>query len=105
MPTRTLDLFAEFRCLTSGLAVPCGNSLLGALTYHGLDGISALEKDHMRALALRGGLYTADERRALLTYCESDVAALAKLLPVMLPKIDLPRALLRGRYMAVTALI
>ena len=32
-----------------------------------------------------------------------DVAALERLLPAMLPKIDLPRALLRGRYMAAAA--
>ena len=29
--------------------------------------------------------------------------ALARLLPAMLPKIDLPRALLRGRYMVAVA--
>jgi hypothetical protein len=38
-----------------------------------------------------------------LDYCETDVAALERLLPVMLPRIDLPRALLRGRYMAAAA--
>src|SRR5438093_1376155 len=27
MPARVLDLFAEFRCRTSGLTVPCGNGL------------------------------------------------------------------------------
>ena len=43
------------------------------------------------------------ERAAILDYCESDVAALARLLPAMLPNIDLPRALLRGRYMAAAA--
>src|SRR5688500_13104738 len=53
MPAKTLDLFAEFRCLTSGLTVPCGNSLLGALTYFGLDGIAATEKESMRQLAIR----------------------------------------------------
>ncbi len=57
----------------------------------------------MRELALRGGPYSSSERGALLDYCQSDVDALAKLLPVMLPKIDLPRALLRGRYMAAVA--
>jgi len=36
-------------------------------------------------------------------YCEGDVIALGKLLPVMLPRIDLPRALLRGRYMAAAS--
>ena len=43
--------------------------------------------------------------RLLLDYCETDVVALSKLLPAMLPKIDLPRALLRGRYMAAAAKI
>jgi hypothetical protein len=43
------------------------------------------------------------EQAALLDYCESDVAALARLLPAMLPAIDLPQALLRGRYMAAAA--
>jgi len=32
-----------------------------------------------------------------------DVAALERLLPTMLPRLDLPRALLRGRYMAAAA--
>ena len=102
-PARILDLYAEFRCLTSGLTVPCGNTLLGALSSFGLDGLAAFEKDSMRELALRGEPYTPDERHALLDYCASDVDALARLLPAMLPRIDLPRALLRGRYMIAVA--
>ena len=40
----------------------------------------------------------------MLDYCESDVLALAKLLPAMLPELDLPRAVAcRGRYMAAVA--
>jgi hypothetical protein len=105
MPARVLDLFAEFRCVTNGLPVPCGNGLLGALAYFGLDAIEGAEKEAMRDLAIRGGPYTAEERQALLDYCESDVVALAHLLPAMLPKLDLPRALLRGRYMAAAAQI
>src|SRR5438105_4207074 len=31
MPARALDLYVEFRNLTSGLTVPCGRGLLGAL--------------------------------------------------------------------------
>ena len=105
LPARVLDLFVEFRCMTNGMTVPCGNSLLGALAYCGIDGMAVIEKDAMRELAIRGGPYTAEERQALIDYCESDVVALAKLLPVMLPKIDLPRALLRGRSMAAAAKI
>jgi DNA polymerase I len=103
MPARVLDLCAEFRCLTSGLPTPCGKGLLGALSHFGLDGLAAAEKDAMRELATRGGDHTAEERRALLDYCQGDVDALARLLPAMLPHLDLPRALLRGRYMAAVA--
>ena len=94
-----LDLFAEFRNQTNGIAMPNGAGLLGALSYYGLDGIGAVEKEEMRALVLRGGPWSIAERLAILDYCESDVAALARLLAVMLPRIDLPRALLRGRFM------
>jgi hypothetical protein len=103
MPLRVLDLYVEFRTLTNGRSLPHGNGLLGALAYFGLDAIEAAEKDAMRALALRGGPYTPAEREALLSYCESDVSSLARLLPVMLPTLDLPRALLRGRYMVAAA--
>jgi hypothetical protein len=103
IPARILDLYAEFRNLTSGLPVPCGHGLLGALAYHGLDALDAGEKDAMRQLAVRGGPFTAAERTALLDYCQRDIDAVAKLLPAMLPRIDLPRALFRGRYMAAAA--
>lgn len=105
MPERILDLYAEFRNRTSGLAVPCGHSLLGAQAYFGIDGIETTEKEEMRALAIRGGPYSDCEQAALLDYCQTDVDALAKLLPAMLPELDLPRALLRGRYMAAAARI
>jgi hypothetical protein len=103
MPERILDLYAEFRNHTNGLPVVAGRGLLGALAHLGLPAVDAAEKDEMRALAMRGGAYTADERDALLAYCQSDVDALARLLPAMAPRLDLPRALLRGRYMAAAA--
>jgi DNA polymerase I len=103
VPERVLDLFTEFRNRTNGVPTENGSGLLGALAYHGLDGIGAVEKDEMRALILRGGPWSDAERAAILDYCESDVAALARLLPAMLPYIDLPRAPLRGRYMAALA--
>jgi hypothetical protein len=105
MPARVLDLFIEFRCLTNGRETPAGDSLLGALTYYGLDNIGAAEKEEMRELILRGGPWTQAEQTAILDYCESDVEALARLLPRMLPRIDLPRSLYRGRYMTAAATI
>jgi hypothetical protein len=105
MPERILDLFTEFRARTNGLPTPAGASLLGALTYFGLDAMGASEKEDMRALIQRGGPWSDDERAAILAYCEEDVTALERLLPAMLPRIDLPRALLRGRYMAAAAIM
>jgi DNA polymerase family A len=102
-PNRVLDLFTEFRAHTNGLATVAGAGLIGALTHFGLDTIGAEEKDGMRKLILRGGPWAEQERADILDYCESDVVALQRLLPAMLPHVDLPRALLRGRYMAAAA--
>jgi hypothetical protein len=100
-PANILDLFVEFRDRTNGLATPAGAGLIGALTYFGLDTIGTTEKDEMRATILRGGPWS--ERESILDYCATDIEALERLLPAMLPQIDLPRALLRGRYMAAAA--
>ncbi len=102
VPKRILDLWTEQRGQTNGqLGVQRG--LLNTLAYYGLDCIAATEKDEMRQLAMSGGPYTESEEVDLLDYCQTDVDALADLLPRMLPNIDLPRALLRGRYMAAVA--
>jgi hypothetical protein len=103
MPARVLDLYAEFRLLTSGRPAPCGNGLVGALAAFGLPLLDALHKEDMQRLAAAGGPFDPWERRELLDYCMRDVDALAGLLPAMLPHIDLPRALLRGRYTAAVA--
>jgi DNA polymerase-1 len=99
LPENVLDLYVEFRCLTNGTTPPNGAGLLGALLYFGLPTISAQHKDAMRDLTLRGGPWSQQEQLDLLDYCETDVSALELLLPAMLPTLDLPRALMRGRYM------
>lgn len=103
MPENVLDLFAEFRCMTNGTALPCGAGLLGALAYFGLDAIEAADKEAMRDLAIRGGPWTNEERRQLLDYCESDVRSLESLLRVCVQHVDYGSALLRGRYMKAAA--
>jgi DNA polymerase I len=57
----------------------------------------------MHHLVLAGGPWSHNECLAILDYCQTDSDALARLLPVMGPHIDLPRALLRGRYMSASA--
>jgi DNA polymerase I len=106
MPENVLDLYAEYRNRTNGLpSFPGSRSLLGAMKFFGLDSITGDHKDEMRLLALRGGPYNDGERLVLLEYCQSDVDALLPLLKAMLPEIDQPRALIRGRYnIAVAAM-
>jgi DNA polymerase I len=110
-PTNILDLFTEFRDRTNFTRkkgdkksiLPAGRGLVGALTYFGLDALAVEEKDRLRLLSLRGGPWTESERRELLDYCATDTLPMEQLLSAMLPRIDLPRALLRGRYMAAAA--
>ena len=103
MPERVLDLFAEFRDRTNGLITPAGAGLLGALAYFGLDGLAATEKKELQEAIGNGTWCGRFSPQEVLNYCETDVAALTRLLPAMVPKIDLPRALLRGRYMSAAA--
>jgi hypothetical protein len=103
MPPRVLDLFAEFRCRTNGLPTPGGASLLGALAYFGLDTVGGTEKRELQE-AIGGDTWRDHFAQAdILDYCERDVLALTRLLAAMTPKIDLPRALLRGRFMVAAA--
>jgi hypothetical protein len=102
-PANVLDLFTEFRAHTNGTDWLEGRSLLAALQYFNVDGIGAVEKQGMRELILRGGPWSEEQRTAILDYCASDVYALERLLPRMLPEIEVPRALQRGRYMKAAA--
>jgi hypothetical protein len=47
-----------------------GNGLLGALAHFGLDGVGVGEKEEMRRLVLSGALWSAQERAAIIEYCE-----------------------------------
>jgi DNA polymerase I len=105
MPVNVLDLFIEFRNRMNGLTTPAGAGLVGALTYFGLDTVGATEKKEMIERILLGEPYPNGERVAILDYCAGDVAALERLLPAMLPQIDLLRAPFRGRYMKAAAAI
>lgn len=107
MPEHVLDLFAEFRALTNGLTTwdgtPAPASLIAALKHHGLDSMAVIEKQSMIDLIKRGHPFTAAEQAAILDYCSQDVYALEKLLPAMLPGIDIPYAIFRGRYSKAVA--
>jgi DNA polymerase-1 len=102
-PRYVLDLFTEFRARINGLQG--GASLINAATHFGIDAIESCAKKVMVATILRGGPWSTEEQAEILTYCESDVVLLERLLPAMLPNIDLPRALLRGRFMKAASAV
>ena len=52
----------------------------------------------LRDRILAGGPWSADDKASILDYCETDVVALAHLLPLMLPEISVPRAIHRCRF-------
>jgi DNA polymerase I len=103
LPDNVLDLYVEHRVDTNGDKTPCGDGLVGALAMRGLSHIDAGEKDAMRKLVCEQQHWSPEEQRNILDYCASDVEGLAALLPKMSARIDLPRALLRGRFMGAVA--
>jgi len=107
MPAKVLDLSPQFRNITNGVTLPDDprdkkgkgkKGLIGALRYYGIETVGATYKDAMQKRVMEGWPYTEREREQILTYCESDVTALKRLLPEMLPRIDLPIALYRSEF-------
>jgi DNA polymerase-1 len=97
-----LDLYIEFRHYTNDGSVEERDKgffgLGGALRYFLEDGIDSAHKQDMRDRILQGPPFTADERNAILDYCELDTRSLARLVTHIVPTIrSLPHALLRGK--------
>lgn len=105
MPGRVIDLYAEFRCLTNGSVLNVGTSLLDAAAHYGCPAMPASHKERMRTLVLTGGPFSAEEREVILDYCMEDVEMTAVLYRRMLPEINVPAALERGRYSKAVARI
>jgi len=109
IPENSIDLYSEFRWLTSGLPPRWNNgqrkgaySLTRACAFHGLVHASADTKDFMREIAIKGDP-TPEQLERLVDYCQDDVEATARLFLAMADKIDGPRALLRGAYCVAVA--
>jgi DNA polymerase family A len=105
VPVNVLDLSPVFRNLTNGRFTPEGKGLIGALRYFGLDAIGSKQKDAMQKRVMQGWPFTPEEREQILLYCYSDVDALVRLLPKVLPEINLDVALYHGEFAAVSALM
>jgi hypothetical protein len=88
LPARVLDLSPVFRSVVNGYETPHGKGLIGAQMYFGIDPISTKYKDSMRDRILAGWPFSPEERGQILSYCASDIDALAPLLAKMLPSLD-----------------
>ena len=115
-PANVLDIYVEVCAAINGSplwppSVPEGKKkkkgrpgLLAALSLFGLPaGMATAEKDEMRDLIIHNTEYTEEQRRAIQIYNQHDTDGTVALLAGMWPSIDLPRALLRGRFMATVA--
>ena len=105
LPLRVMDLHAEFRGRTNGLATPHGDGLYGALAWEGLDPAPAAERPSLVALAALGGPRTDDQHRAMLRHHGNRVDAMCGLLEASIHETDLDGAVFRGRYMVAVARI
>jgi hypothetical protein len=95
----------EFRNLTNGLVALKYTGLVEVLRRYRLPSITAAEKAAMIEDLLAGGPWSEEEQHAILQYCMSDTQALAQLVPVLAPHINLAQALQRGRYIKNLAVV
>jgi DNA polymerase I len=102
LPQAILDLHIEFKRKMNGRLTDCPESLAGALMAHGLDAADAPCPRHVRLL-VQARESQSSWQRAARGYCNASTWALRRLLLAMLPTLDLPRALFRGRYAAALA--
>ncbi|MBM3301262.1 MAG: DNA polymerase I, partial [Deltaproteobacteria bacterium] len=75
LPQNILDLYVEFVLVTNGTYPVAGTGLIGALTHFGLPSITVHEKESWRGLIVSGGPWDEEQKRGILSYCESDVEA------------------------------
>jgi hypothetical protein len=109
-PACALDAYIEFRHYTNDGSIKSGDrdkgfySLAGALRYFCEDELDVAHKKDMRERIIQGPPFSAQEREDILEYCESDVRALARLIPHLVPTVrSLPHAVLRAKYQWPTA--
>ena len=94
-PARVLDLMPEANLPTCGPQAP-RLGLLACLRARGLAGMAAAVIHDMLDRILKGPPFLEEERAQILQYCLEDCHQTALLLDAV--AVDLPRALVRGRY-------
>jgi DNA polymerase-1 len=104
-PVPAIDLYAEYAVIHN-TEMSHGEDgrqpipdLITACKRYGVIGMDKEHKADMRALAYTKTDHTPEEIALLQDYCIEDVRMLMRLYRAMLPRIDLLRAPIRGRFM------
>ena len=105
LPKHVIDLNCELRLLSNGSKLPAGQSLIGFCRWFGLDVGDAAVKDAIRARIIKGWPFTPEEKELILKYVGSDVDILMLLFDQVEPHLDYDRALHRGDWSWVSALM
>ena len=103
IPWNVVDLYAEFRLRNNGTRLNHRRKLLEVLQDNGLPGMSDARKEAMRERVVAGPPYSVEEQKEIMSYCSEDAESLVYLLERSRLRLDLPRALIRGRYMVACA--
>ena len=110
-PACAIDAYVEFRHYTNDGRIKSGDrekgfyGLDGALRFFCENGIDTAHKKEMRGRILQGPPFSADEEDAIVTYCEDDVRALARVVQHLVPTIrSLPHAMARANFQWCSAL-
>ena len=103
LPTEVIDTLAEAR-VARGQVVPFGGSwgLLNVACQFGISTMSSDYKKEMRSLSM-GDDNPTHNREELMAYCHEDARTGLETWLAMEPRVDLPQALLRGRYLKALA--
>jgi DNA polymerase I len=102
-PRRVIDTLVEEKVRRFGLPCGYGYGLLACLAAYGLPVRDGTYKAEMQAIGMAGGPTSPEQWGPFLRYCMEDVDDCAALFLAQLPYVDLPRALIRGRYMGAVA--
>jgi DNA polymerase-1 len=105
LPKHVIDLNCELRMLSNGLKLPAGQSLIGFCRWLGLDAGDAAVKDAVRNRIIKGWPFSPEEQDLILKYASSDVDILALLFDRIEPRLDYDRALYRGDWSWVSAMM
>ena len=105
LPKHVIDLNCELRTASKGLKLPAGQSLLGFCRWLGIEAGDAAIKDAVRNRIIKGWPFTPEEKETILKYAGSDVDILVLLFEQVEPCLDYDRALYRGDWSWVSALM